>query len=98
MSNHKCIGDIRGIGHFWAVELVKNRETRESFDSKADKFVKPSMADRLAEEAMRRGLYIQGWYDHLSVVPPLIIEEHDVERGLGILDDVLRIADAEVEE
>jgi len=37
-DRHECIGDARGIGHFWALEVVKNRKTKERFDTKADKF------------------------------------------------------------
>jgi len=34
MSCHECIGDVRGIGHFWAIEIVKNRETEKPFNTK----------------------------------------------------------------
>ena len=98
MDNHRCIGDVRGIGHFWGVEIVKNRETKERFNVKADKFVKALMTDRIAGEALKRGLYIHNWYDHFTVAPPLIIREEEVDKGVEIFDEVLRIADQEVEE
>ena len=37
-DRHICIGDVRGVGHFWALEIVKNRKTKEPFDTKPDKF------------------------------------------------------------
>ncbi|MGD1995407.1 MAG: aminotransferase class III-fold pyridoxal phosphate-dependent enzyme [Anaerolineae bacterium] len=93
MEDHISIGDVRGIGHFWAVEIVKNRETKEPFNVKADKFVRPLVTDRISSEALRRGLYIHNWYDHFTVSPPLTITEDEVDRGLAVLDEVLRIAD-----
>jgi len=97
MDDHKCVGDVRGLGHFWAIEIVKNRETKEPFNTKGDKFVKTLMTDHLSVDAMRRGLYIQRWYDHLVVSPPLTITEEEVDTAIGVLDDVLRIADLEAE-
>jgi len=97
MDNHECIGDVRGIGHFWGVEIVKNRKTKKPFNVKADKFRRPLMTDRIAGEALKRGLYIHNWYDHFTVAPPLIITEEEVDECMEIFDDVLKIADKEVE-
>ncbi len=94
MERHKCIGDVRGLGHFWAVELVKNRETKEPFNTKADKAaLKPLLADKLAAEMLRRGLYVVSWYNHFVIAPPLVITEEEVDQGLAIFDEVLEIAD-----
>ena len=95
-EHHECIGDVRGMGHFWALEIVKNRKTKERFDTKADKFRKVLMPDRIAGEALKRGLYTACWYDTLMVAPPLIITEEQVDEGIGILDKALEIADREV--
>jgi taurine--2-oxoglutarate transaminase len=97
MDDHECIGDVRGIGHFWGVEIVKNRKTKKPFNVKADKFRRPLMTDRIAGEALKRGLYIHNWYDHFTVAPPLIITEEEVDECMEIFDDVLKIADKEVE-
>jgi len=95
-DRHICIGDVRGIGHFWALELVKNRETKEPFNVKTDKFGGgPLMTARVAAEAMKNGLYMAAWYDNLVIAPPLIIKEEEVDQALEILDKALEIADAE---
>ena len=86
---------MRGIGHFWALEIVKNRKTKEPFDTKADKFHKILMTDKIANEAMKIGLYIAHWYDTLTIAPPLIITEDQVDEGIEVLDRVLKIADRE---
>ena len=97
-DRHICIGDVRGIGHFWALELVKNRETKEPFNVKADKFGgEPLMTAKVAAEAMKNGLYVAAWYDTLVVAPPLIIKEDEVDQAMEILDKALEIADSEAE-
>ena len=95
-DKHICVGDVRGIGHFWGLEFVKNRKTKEPFDTKADKFSgKALMTGRVSGDAMSRGLYISPWYDTLVVAPPLIITESQVDEALSILDNSLEIADKE---
>jgi len=98
MARHECIGDVRGIGHFWAIEIVKNRKTKRPFNTKQDKAsLKPLMTTRISKEALKKGLYIASWYNHFIVAPPLIITEEEVDEGIEILDEVLKIADKEVE-
>jgi taurine--2-oxoglutarate transaminase len=95
-NKHICVGDVRGIGHFWALELVKNRQTKQPFDTKADKFgSKAIMTGRVAGDAMQRGVYISPWYDTLVIAPPLIITEDQVDEALAVLDQSLQIADKE---
>jgi len=96
-ERHECIGDARGIGHFWALEIVKNRKTKERFNTKADKFRKVLMTDAIAAEALKLGLYFAAWYDNLVIAPPLIITEEEVDEGIEILDRALQVADREVE-
>jgi taurine--2-oxoglutarate transaminase len=95
-EDHPCVGDVRGIGHFWALELVKNRETKEPFNVKADKFSrKVLVTNKVASDAMNQGLYVLAWYDNLIIAPPLIITEAEVDEAIKILDKSLAIADEE---
>jgi len=95
-NKHICIGDVRGIGHFWALEIVKNRKTKEPFNVKADKLTgKPIMAATIAGDAMKNGLFLHGWYDTLVIAPPLIIEEGEVDQAIAVLNKSLEIADKE---
>ncbi len=58
-DKHICIGDVRGVGHFWALEIVKNRKTKEPFDTKPDKFSgKALMTGKISGDAMQNGLYL----------------------------------------
>ena len=93
-DNHICIGDVRGIGHFWALEIVKNRKTKEPFDYKADKLSgKSLMTAQIAADAMPQGLYMAAWYDTLVIAPPLIITEAEIDEAISILDKSLLIGD-----
>jgi taurine--2-oxoglutarate transaminase len=97
-SRHPSIGDVRGIGMFWAVELVKNRTTKTPFNTLSDKVTgKPLLVDRVASRMMSNGVYIQAWMSHFVVAPPLIISTEDIERGVAVLDEALSLVDAEVE-
>ena len=90
------MGDVRGIGHFWGFELVKNRQTKELFNTKADKLTgAPMMTAKIAGACMQNGLYLMPWYDTLMIAPPLIITTEQVDEALAILDKALEIGDAE---
>jgi len=96
-DRHECIGDVRGIGHFWAVELVKNRKTKELFNPKVDKFTGASLlTEKVARDALQNGLFFNPWYDTLVIAPPLIITEEQIDEAIAVLDKSLEIADREV--
>ncbi len=98
-DKHICVGDVRGIGHFWALEIVKNRETKEPFDTKADKLsAKALMTAKIAGDAMQKGLYMAPWYDTLVIAPPLIITEEQIDEAVEILDKSLQVGDQEAVE
>ncbi len=84
------------MGHFWGLEIVKNRQTKEPFNVKADKISgKPLMTAKISGEAMKNGLYIAPWYDTLVIAPPLIMTEAQVDEALDILENALKVADNE---
>ncbi|MDP9161447.1 MAG: aspartate aminotransferase family protein [Acidobacteriota bacterium] len=95
---HRSIGDVRGIGMFWAVELVTNQKTKAPFNTGLDKVSgKSLLVDRVASRAMANGVFVQAWMSHFVIAPPLIISKADIDHGVGVLDEALSIADAEVE-
>jgi len=94
-ARHPSIGDVRGIGAFWAVELVKDKQTKQPFNTMLDKIEgKPLVVDQVAAEALKRGVALQAWVSHFVIAPPLIIEESEVDAGIAALDAALSIADA----
>jgi taurine--2-oxoglutarate transaminase len=93
-AKHPSIGDVRGIGLFWAVELVKNQETKEPFNTYADKVNgTPLLVDKIAAEMMSNGVFIQAWVSHFVVAPPLIVMREEIDEGVRALDNALKIAD-----
>jgi taurine--2-oxoglutarate transaminase len=97
-SRHASVGDVRGLGLFWAVDLVKNREKKTPFNSMADKVAgRPLLVDRVASDMMARGVFLQAWVSHLVIAPPLIITREEVDAGVAALDAALAIADSETD-
>lgn len=95
-QRHISVGDVRGIGHFWALELVKDRKTKEPFNTKADKFSpKAIMTNQVAARAMEQGVYFVAWYDTIMIAPPLIVEREQINQALQVLDQALEVADLE---
>jgi taurine---2-oxoglutarate transaminase len=92
-EKHPSIGDVRGLGCFWGIELVKERETREPFvpfNATGEAFA--PMA-RVWKAALDRGLYLMTHWNVIMVCPPLTITRDELEGGIGILDEALAIAD-----
>ncbi len=96
-SKHPSIGEVRGLGMFWGVELVRDQVSKAPFNTKADKIAgKLLMVDKIAAEMMKKGVFIQAWLSHFVIAPPLIISEQEIDKGVGVLDEALSIADAEI--
>src|SRR5947207_2875909 len=92
-QRHPSIGEIRGLGCFWGIELVKNRETREPlvpFNASGEAFTPVA---RVSKAALERGLYLMTHWNVIMVCPPLTITREEIEEGIGILDEALAIAD-----
>ncbi|HLH34198.1 MAG TPA: aspartate aminotransferase family protein [Alloacidobacterium sp.] len=94
-AKHPSVGDVRGKGLFWAVDIVKNQNTKEPFNTYADKVSgKPLVVDQIAAKALADGVSMQAWVSHFIIAPPLIISEEEITRGIDTLDRHLHIADA----
>lgn len=95
-ERHPSVGEVRGLGLFAAVELVRDRRTRRPMNTPEEKLAgTPLVVDAVARAMMKDGVYAFGWVSHLMVAPPLIIERDELERGLGVLDRALAVADRE---
>ncbi len=93
-EKHRSIGDVRGRGLFYAVELVKDRAQKTPFATPAEKFAgKPLLLDQVTAKMMASGVSCLGWVSHLVIAPPLIINDAELDQGLAALDDALSIAD-----
>jgi taurine---2-oxoglutarate transaminase len=84
---------VRGKGLFFGLELVTNRETREPlvpFNAAGDA---AAPVNRMVKAAMERGLYLFVHWNVVIIAPPLTITREELDEGLGVLDEVLAIAD-----
>ena len=97
-DRHPSVGEVRGLGLFAAVELVKNRTTKEPFNTEDDKMAgRPLLVDQVTGAMLKEGVFCIGWVSHLVVAPPLIVTREELDRGLAALDKALAVADAKVE-
>jgi taurine--2-oxoglutarate transaminase len=97
-AKHVSIGDVRGLGLFFGVELVKNRATKQPFNTMRDKVEgKPLVVDQIAAKMMAQGVSLQSWVSHFVIAPPLIVTKEELDLGIAALDEHLGIADALVE-
>ena len=88
---HPSVGDVRSIGLFGAIELVKDRSTREPlapFNASS-----PEM-DSLRGFLLEKGLFVNTHWNLVLVIPPLIITDAELHEGFSILDDGLKLVDA----
>ena len=96
-AKHPSVGDVRGRGLFWAVELVKDQVTRAPFNTQAEKLAGiPLVTDQVVAKMGTMGVVCVGWASHLVIAPPLIITEAELDEGLAALDEGLKVADAKV--
>ena len=96
-ENHPSIGEVRGLGCFWGLELVKDRETREMLVPFNGGGEVALPVTRMAKAALERGLYLMTHWNVVMAVPPLTITRDEADEGIAILDEVLAIADEYVD-
>jgi taurine--2-oxoglutarate transaminase len=91
---HPSVGEVRSIGLFGIIELVRNPTTREPmapWDSSG-----PEMK-ALKAYCLQHGLFIDVHWHTVLIVPPLIITEQQMAEGFAVLDEALRITDQAVQ-
>lgn len=92
-EKHPSVGDVRSIGLFGIIELVKDRKTREPmapWNSSS-----PEMKS-LLRECLDNGLYVETHWHTVLIIPPLIITEEQLEEGFRVLDKALEVTDRAV--
>ena len=97
-QRHICVGDVRGKGLFAAIELVKDRATREPLIAWTLKNYenKDPLMSRLIVELKDMGLFTYTRWNVLFICPPLSITQEELSWGLDKIDHVLGIADEHI--
>jgi taurine--2-oxoglutarate transaminase len=86
-DKHPSVGDVRGLGLFVGLELVKNQQTRMN--------PKLEVAKKLAELGMMA--MAANPSNVIAMAPPLIVTKDEIDEGIGIMDQALEVADAYTE-
>jgi len=85
-KKHKVIGDIRGAGVFWGVDLVSDRATREPLAPYGAS--SPAM-NELVAACKKLGMMPFNNFNRIHLCPPCNISVEDATKGLAILDQAL---------
>ena len=89
-NRHPVIGEVRGIGVFWALDLVTDRNTRAPLAPYAS--TSPAM-NELVSECKKLGLMPMTNFNRLHVVPPCNVTEAEAREGIALLDKALSVVD-----
>ena len=89
-ARHRSVGEVRGLGVFWAIELVADQKTREPLAPYGGS--SPAMAAVLAA-CKSGGLLPFANFNRIHAVPPCNVSDDEVAEGLRILDTALTVAD-----
>ena len=95
-KNHPSIGDWRNTGLLGCIELVKNRKTKEPmapFNAKPDEM---AIMNKVAAKIKDLGMYTFVRWSYIFIAPPLIITKEQIDDGLKIISEALKIADETV--
>lgn len=92
-ERHPSVGEVRGVGVFWCVELVKDKHTREMLVPYNAAGAANAPMVELGAEMRRLGAMPFMNFNRLHVVPPCNITEDEARQGLAIVDEALKVAD-----
>ncbi len=92
-EKHPSIGDWRNTGLLGCIELVKNRNNKEPmapFNAKPDEM---AIMNKVAAKIRELGMYTFVRWSYIFIAPPLIITKEQIDEGLGIISEAIKIAD-----
>ena len=96
-EKHPSVGDVRGLGLFVGIELVKNKDTREPLTPVNAK-VQPGSNPKLAVAKKLGELGMMAMAANpanvIALAPPLIVSKDEIDEGVAIMDQALEAADA----
>ena len=92
-ERHPSVGEVRGLGVFWALELVRDRATREPLTTFNATGTDAAPMIELAAACRSRGLWPFVHFNRTHVVPPCTTTPDEIREGLAILDEALAVTD-----
>jgi taurine--2-oxoglutarate transaminase len=92
-DRHPSVGEVRGLGVFWALDLVKDKSSREMLVPYNASGEANRPMTELVAACKERGLLPFANFNRLHVVPPCTTSDAEAKEGLAILDEALAVAD-----
>ena len=92
-ERHPSVGEVRGLGMFWALELVRDHVTREPLVPFNATGADAAPMNAFAAACKERGLFPFTHFNRTHVVPPCTTSESELHEGVAILDEALEVAD-----
>lgn len=92
-GKHESIGDIRGIGGLWTIELVRDRLTKEPLVPTGAAGAANAPMVSFVKACLERGLLPLILGNRIHVAPPLNVNDSDAAAGLAIVDEALTAVD-----
>ncbi len=93
-ERHPSVGEVRGLGVFWAIELVRDRATREPLVPYNAAGADAAPMVELAKACKAGGVWPFTHFNRMHVVPPCTTTEAEIRQGLAVIDEALAVADA----
>jgi len=85
-ARHACVGEVRGVGVFWALDLVTDASTRAMLE--------PAALAEVVAACKSAGMLPFANTNRIHLVPPCTMSDEEAREGLAILDDALKVGDA----
>ena len=92
-SSHPSVGDVRYIGLFSVIEIVKDKSTKEPMATRNAKGAELKIMSEIGAYLREHGLFTFIKANLIFIVPPLCITQDQIDEGLQIIDNALSISD-----
>jgi taurine--2-oxoglutarate transaminase len=92
-ERHLSVGEVRGLGVFWAIELVRDRDTRQPLVPYNVGGAAAAPMNEFASACRQRGLWPFVHFNRTHVVPPCTVTAEEIAEGVAILDEALAVTD-----
>ncbi len=92
-ERHASVGDVRGLGLFYTLELVEDRNTKKPLRKVTEKY-KPTVVSKIAHFLLEeKNIYVPSDKFGLWIVPPLIVSQEEIDFIVAAIDEALVLAD-----
>ncbi len=95
-GRHQSIGDVRGLGLFWTIELVADQDAKTPLRRATEKYSKTVVRDVADYLFQEKDIYVPSDKFGVWVVPPLVVTKDEIDWIVAAIDDALKIADAAI--